>query len=108
MGEEPGRSPKLIGSMFAAHHANDAVRGIFVEKLAKGRAILAEVMALGQKRGEIRRGADPALLARAFQQAFFGTLVMWAMDPSMPLQRRLEATLDMVWHGLEPRSPKHK
>jgi AcrR family transcriptional regulator len=108
MAEEPGRSPRLISSMFAAFHANEQVRGIFVEKLARGRAILRGIFALGQKRGEIRHDAHPALLARAFQQSFFGTLVMWAIDPAFPLDKRLAATLDLVFHGLAPRSLKRK
>ncbi len=103
MAEEPGRSPKLISSVFAAHYSNDVVREMFARKQAQGRAILKEIVRLGQKRSEIRSDADPAELALGFQQSFFGTLVMWAMDPGVPLRKRLRATLRLATLGLTPR-----
>jgi AcrR family transcriptional regulator len=109
MTEEPGRTPQLITSIIAAFASNDAVRKIFVERQGAARRHLQRIIALAQKRSEVRRDIHSSVLARAFQQVFFGTLLLWSMDPSESLERRVKTAFDVVWHGLGPeRATQHK
>lgn len=101
MAEEPGRSPLVFRGLVSAVAASEPVREIFRQRLARGREMLGELFALGQKRGEIRRGLDPAEMARMLQQEFFGAMLLWALQPTEPLARRMARAMEMIWPALE-------
>jgi AcrR family transcriptional regulator len=111
LAREPGRSPALVRSLMMAHLSNDAVRETVVTVLGQGRSILAEVLLIGQERGEVRRDLDPQILARIFQQTMFGTMLFWSMHPGAVLPDWLEQTIglycDAIRHG-EPRAAKSR
>lgn len=88
--EEPGRSQPLTRSLMTALISSDAVRELTRSTMACGREILSGIIALGQKRGEIRRDRKPAEVALAFQRAAIGTLWLWAMQPHGDLHAWLE------------------
>lgn len=100
LAEEPGKSPALVRSLLAAILSSDAVREHMRRNLDRGRELLAQLMAIGQKQGEIRTDRDPAELARLFQQTLFGTLLLWSLGPSPDLAERLNTTSDLVWSGI--------
>jgi AcrR family transcriptional regulator len=95
LAREPGRSPALVRSLMMAHLSNDAVRQMIVLVLEQGRGILAEILLIGQERGEVRRDLDPLILARIFQQTMFGTMLFWSMHPGAPLPEWLEQTIGL-------------
>ena len=101
--EEPGRTPALTRSLVAAFVSSDEVRETIRNTFGRGREILAGIIALGQKRGEIRRDRKPALLALAFQRNVLGTLLLWAMQPSADLHEWLEETFTDLWAAYESR-----
>ena len=103
--EEPGRGPLLVRSMLAALLSTEPVRRALFVKMRQGRRLLAELLGIGQARGEIRKDRDPAELARILQQAFFGTMVVWSVDGSGSLRHRMEEVMSYFGSALvSPRS----
>jgi len=101
--QEPGRSQPLTRSLFAAFTSNDEVRQLIRENMAFGRSILAEVMADGQKRGEVRKDREAAALAMAFQRSVLGTLLLWAIQTKGDLEEWLDQTFADFWAAAETR-----
>ena len=50
LAEEPGRSPYLARAVVASFLASDVVRELIEQRMAEGRAMIARVIAEGQKR----------------------------------------------------------
>ena len=100
LAEEPGRSQALVRSMMAANLSSEAVRHLFRRNLGRGRRLLAEIIAYGQRRGEIRSDRPPIELARALQQLFMGTMLLWAVFPPSRLTDRLRPTFALFWSGV--------
>ncbi|MGE5207109.1 MAG: TetR/AcrR family transcriptional regulator [Chlamydiota bacterium] len=88
--EEPGRSRKLVRGLLPALLGSAPVRRLLARGMLEGRRTLAGLIQMGQERGEIRRDHPPEQFALAFQQALFGTLVVWGIEDSGPLEPRLE------------------
>ena len=65
--------------------------------MGRGRENLAEMIKLGQKRGEIRRDRKPADLAMTFQRNVIGTLLLWAMQSEGDLDAWIEKTFHDFW-----------
>lgn len=78
-------SPAIFQSIVVAVSSNEAVRGMLSEALEQGRKPMAELVSLGQQRGEIRNDRSAAELAMMFQRVFFGTVFLWSVNPSRPL-----------------------
>jgi len=100
LAEEPSRSPCLVRGLLAALSSSESFLKVMRRHLARGRRLLAQIVAEGQQRGEIRGDIMPTELARLFQQTFFGALLLWALYPSSQLQGRLDTTLDLFWSGV--------
>jgi len=100
LAEEPGRSPALARSALVAFLSSEAVRKILLANMEAGRQELAQILAMGQKRGELRRDRKPLEMARMFQQTFFGALTLWAIDPRERLMNRVEASFPVLWSGM--------
>ncbi len=101
--ETPGRSPQMARSLVAAFLGSIEVRDI-ARQLSIGRKMIAEMISLGQKRGEFREGIAALELARVFQHALFGTVLIWAVDPVLPLKRQVANTLRIFFSGLSASS----
>ncbi|MCL6481848.1 MAG: TetR/AcrR family transcriptional regulator; helix-turn-helix transcriptional regulator [Firmicutes bacterium] len=113
LAEEPGRSPALVRAMLTGLLTAPAARALAVANLQRGRRRLAAWLAQAQRRGEIRRDVPPRRLAHYLQQAFFGGLALWALEPVGRLADRLEAGATTLLVGLSarpagtPLSPVH-
>jgi AcrR family transcriptional regulator len=98
--EEPGRSPELARALISSFLASEAVRGIIRREMAKGRMMLAEIIATGQKSGEI----DPALkkekLATHLLQTFMGTVLFWSLHEEPPLSVWMEDSFRHFWRAI--------
>ncbi len=57
LAEEPGRSPALARALISSFLASEGVRNIIERNMREGRKMIAEIVAAGQKRGEIDRQA---------------------------------------------------
>jgi AcrR family transcriptional regulator len=102
--EEPGRSPAMARCMMLGALGGEPVQGVVQELMIKGQKVLGEAMAIGQRRGEIRRDRPAAELARLFQQSFYGVMYLWALHPNLNLARCLEETFVSFWAGIEARN----
>jgi AcrR family transcriptional regulator len=111
LSEEPGRSQAMFRNMLIANLSHQAVRNLMEGYLEAARRTLAELMKLGQSRGELRRDLSAMELAATFQRSFFGTLMMWSVHPPSPLQEWFETTFRVLWSGIgvgapPPKSPR--
>ncbi len=100
LAEQPSRSQALVRSLMVANLSSEAVRKVFRRKLMQGRRRLAEIIAYGQRRGEITRRRRPIELARLFQQVMLGTFLIWAAFPPSRLDDWLEPTFELYWSGV--------
>jgi TetR/AcrR family fatty acid metabolism transcriptional regulator len=68
--------------------------------------ILAEAIAVGQERGEVRQDVAPRVVARALFGALDGLLLTWALgrSPAERLQRAAQQIADIFVAGLSPDS----
>jgi hypothetical protein len=100
LAEEPGRSPALFRSLLIACLSSEAVRATMAQNLQLGGKRLAELLAIGQKRGEVRRDLGPVELARTFQQTFFGTLLFWSLELTAKPGDRLDVAFGVFFSGI--------
>jgi AcrR family transcriptional regulator len=91
-------SPELLRVIYAAHASCQPVRAELHKRLIVGRRLIAEIFALGQERGEIRRDLTPAELARFTQLILFGVTLAWAMNPDSSLR----VTEGQLWDLFSP------
>ena len=98
----PGRTPELARSVIASFLSNEDVRQVMREQIAgRGRAVLAQIIAIGQERGEIRRDIPSTELARAFQQSMFGAVLLWSLNPIDSLSDTIERLVGILWTGMQ-------
>jgi AcrR family transcriptional regulator len=102
LAEEHARVPGLLRSILIAFLTSDSVRQHMAAKIAQARRLIAELVRMGQKRGELRADLSAAHVARVFQQAGFGTMVLWSLDPQGDLFGWQDAWLEMILSGIEP------
>ena len=102
--EEPGRSPAFLRSAMIAHLSSDSVRKHLCGNLALARQKLAEFLALGQQRGEVRRDMEALELARGVQESFFGSMLLWCLHEGSDLKSWYEPLFRLVWSGLDSRA----
>lgn len=107
MTAEPGRNPSVIRALLSAYLAAEPVRHALREHHLRGERLLAEWMAIGQERGEIRKDFSAIQLAQVFRQTVFGTLLLWSVHGETPLAERIQAALDVLWSGLSARNLAH-
>src|SRR5208283_3694275 len=108
--EEPGRSQLLARGLLATIFTNDAIRELLVNTMARGRGSLEAILALGQKRGEVRRDLPLEAMARAFQQNVIGAVMLWSLNPPSSLAKRIDDAYEIYWSGISPvgRKPTEK
>lgn len=104
LSREPGKSPALVRSLMAAMQSSESVQKLITANLARGRELLAEMMRIGQQRGEIRRDLPALDLARLFQQTQFGMLKIWTLHAPTQLEPWIEQTFEVFWSGIRAAS----
>ena len=103
LGEEVGSSPNLARALVAAILRNDTARETVAAGMANGRRLLAEILGLGQERGQVRGDRNAHRMSLAFQQALFGAVVLWAIRPQAKLATFLDASFEDYWTCIAPR-----
>jgi AcrR family transcriptional regulator len=96
----PGKSPQMARSLISAFLGNAEVREYIMREMSVGRRWIAEIIRLGQKRGELSDELAPMEAARIFQRALMGTVLMWALDPSSMLEKQFGGTMRTLFNGL--------
>jgi AcrR family transcriptional regulator len=91
-------NPALLLAIYSAHASCAPVRAELRKRLLTGRKLLAQIFAIAQERGEVRRDIPAAELARLVQIALFGITLAWAMNPDSSLR----GTAEQIWGMLQP------
>ncbi|HWR35015.1 MAG TPA: TetR family transcriptional regulator [Clostridia bacterium] len=99
LAEQPAHSPDLARSLITSLLSSPAVRDVMLDRLARGRERLAELLAIAKERGELRPDVDALEMARMVQQVFFGTLLLWSLTPDASFQQRLDDAFHLFWEG---------
>src|SRR6202046_2001174 len=97
---QSSQSPDLLRSIFAAHLSCAPVRAEFQNRLQRARRVLAEIFAVGQERGEIRRDRSAADLARLTHLILMGVTIAWALNPDSMLRKSSEEVWDLFFPSL--------
>ena len=101
---EPGRSRSMARCVLLGALGGEPVENAAQQIMTQGHQILSEAMAIGQRRGEIRRDWPPSELAQLFQQSFYGVLYLQAFHPNLNVPRCLDTTFALYWAGVDARS----
>jgi AcrR family transcriptional regulator len=99
LSKESGRSPAMFRSFIFAMLSSVKVRRLMLKNLQLGLARVAELIAIGQQRGEIRQDRSALELARVLQRSAFGAILFWSLLPPTRLTKHLDLTLDVFWSG---------
>ena len=97
---QSAESPDLLRSIFAAHLSCAPVRAELQNRLQRARRLLAEIIAIGQKRGEIRCDRSVADLARLTQLIFMGVTIAWSLNPDSVLRKSAEEVWELFFPSL--------
>jgi TetR/AcrR family transcriptional regulator, cholesterol catabolism regulator len=108
LAQEPGESRSMARSMLMGGLRGEPCAGLLRKNLARGRHIISAIMAIGQRRGEIRRDISNDEAARLCQQLFFGGLHLWTLDPHLDLKKYLDTTFDFFWACVGSRKESSK
>jgi AcrR family transcriptional regulator len=98
--EEPGRSPDLARALISSFLASPGVRKIIAHNMKQGRAMIAQVVAEGQKRGEIDPQLTKETVAIQVLQAFMGTVLFWSLHEQPPLKNWIEDSFQHFWRSV--------
>lgn len=108
LGGEVGTSPNLARALIAAVLGNEIARETVATGMDKGRQLLTRILTIGQAREQVRGDRRVATMSLAFQQAMFGALVVWAINPQVKLANLLNATFEDYWKCIEARKDRSK
>jgi len=100
LAEEPGRSPRLARALISSFLSSECVRGILKRNMALGRKTLEEVIAAGQRRGEIDPRLKRKKVALQVLQAVIGTVLMWSLHEERPLAVWMEDSFQHAWRAI--------
>jgi len=104
MAAEPARNPDLMRSLLQAFLSNPEVRKAMMDLQGHVLELHAEMVRLGQERGEIRKDLVPIEVGQVFRQMIFGTLLIWSLYGDATLQSRLDSAFEILWSGISPRN----
>jgi AcrR family transcriptional regulator len=100
LAEEPGRSPKLARAMIGSFLGSEKVREILKRKMADGRKAIAEVVRIGQERGEIHPSLKSEKVAMQLLQMVMATVLLWSLHEKPALSRWMEDSFEHAWRAI--------
>ena len=89
-------NPAVLRAIYAAHASCAPVRAELQKRMRVSRKMLAEIISLAQKRGEIRSDAAPVELARLIQTVVIGFTMAWALNPETHFQSTARKTWELI------------
>jgi AcrR family transcriptional regulator len=104
MTEEPIRNPAIVRILLQGFLSGSAIRELMLELHHRVQALHAEIMQIGQHRGEVRTDFPAEELGMIFRQSVFGTLLVWSLVGDESLAKRIESTFRVLWTGLAQRN----
>ncbi len=100
LAEEPGRSPRLARALISSFLASESVREILKRNMQEGRKTIAEVVALGQERGEIDPSLKKEKVATQLLQAVMGTVLLWSLHEKPALAEWMDDSFQHAWRAI--------
>jgi AcrR family transcriptional regulator len=100
LSEEPGRSPGLARALISSFLASESVREILKRNMHAGRKTIGEVVAAGQKRGEINPKLRKEEIAMQFFQAVMGTVLLWSLHQKPALGSWIDDSFQHFWRSI--------
>jgi AcrR family transcriptional regulator len=100
LAEEPGRSQSLARAFISSFLASESVRSVIGGKLHEGLMMLANVVAEGQRRGEIDAGLKKDKVATQLLQTVMGTVLLWSLHGEPALGVRMEDSFQHFWRSI--------
>lgn len=108
LAQEPGQSPYLARAVIASFLASEVVRGLIEQRMCEGRAMIGEVIAEGQKRGEINPQLKVDEVALQLQQALLGTVLLWSLHGEPELALWIERSFQHFWRAIAATGQEQK
>jgi AcrR family transcriptional regulator len=108
LAEEPGRSPELARALISSFLASKSVRKMIVGNMMEGHKMIAEVVAAGQKRGEINPRLQKEKVATQLMQAQMGTILLWSAHGESSLKEWIEDSFQHFWRAISVSSQGQK
>lgn len=108
LAQEPGKSPYLARAVIASFLASDVVRALIEERMSGARSLIAEVIAQGQRRGEIDARLKRDNVALQLQQALLGTVLVWSLHGEPELTVWIENSFRHFWRAIAANPGEHK
>ncbi len=96
----PARNPAIVRALLQANLSSAPVRKTMREIHTTATALLAQIVEVGQKRGEIRNDLKATELAQTLRQSLLGAMLIWSLYGDGTLQSRIETTLHVLWNGM--------
>jgi AcrR family transcriptional regulator len=103
MTSEPAKKPDLMRALLQANLSSPTVRELMRDRNSRGEQLLAEIVQIGQERGEFRRDVSALEMARVFRQMTFGTILLWSVYGDDSLAERIDRAIEILWTGFVPR-----
>ncbi len=103
MTSEPAKKPDVMRALLQANLSSVSVRELMRERNSRGERLLAEIVQIGQERGEFRRDVSALEMARVFRQMTFGTILLWSVYGDDSLAERIDRAIEILWTGFIPR-----
>jgi AcrR family transcriptional regulator len=100
MTSEPARNPAMTRALVLANLSSAPVRKTMRDIHSQATALLAQIVKVGQDRGEIRNDLNPLLIAQTIRQSLLGTLLIWSLYGDGSLEIRIDTVVDVLWNGL--------
>ena len=98
--EEPGRSPSLARAFISSFQTSEGVRSIIGSNLREGLKMIGEVVAAGQRRGEIDPRLKKDKVAIQLLQTCMGTVLLWSLHGEPALEARMEDSFQHFWKSI--------
>jgi AcrR family transcriptional regulator len=100
LSEEPGRSPALARAMISSFLGSENVRGILKRTLHEGRKTVGDLISAGQANGQIKPHLKKEKVAMQFVQSVMGTVLLWSLHESPPLNTWIEDSFQHFWRSI--------
>lgn len=97
MCEELERSPNLAHAFLSSMVTGTVIPQEMRKYMSEECHTIAEIIKIGQKRGEISSSQDREQLALLFQQSILGTILLWSLQGEPGLQESVAASIQYFW-----------
>ena len=97
---EPARNPAMVRVLMQANLSSAPVRKTMRDIHTQATELLAQIVKVGQDRGEIRKDINALDIATTLRQSLLGALLIWSLYGDGSLENRINIVIDVLWNGL--------